>query len=61
MVKELKLYKVTFGYLDKNGDSPNWDAKNVMATDVLEATKKVTLRKREYVAEVEIIAGVDIR
>ena len=61
MKNDTKLYKVTFGLMDKkNGDCPNWRSVNVLAVNVWEAVNKVKAGKNEYAAEVEIIDNVDV-
>jgi hypothetical protein len=61
MKEDSKLYKVTFGLMDKkSGDCPNWRSVNVVAVNVWEAINKVKPGKNEYTAEAEIVAGIDV-
>jgi hypothetical protein len=54
-----KLYKVTFGLMEKDDDCSNWRSVNVVAVNAWDAINKVRSEKNEYTAEVEIIANVD--
>ena len=61
MKPNTKLYKVSFGLMDKeSGDCQNWRSVNVLAVNVWEAINKVKPAKNEYTAEAEIIANVDV-
>lgn len=60
MKQDTKLYKITLGRVDRNGDCPNWSSVNVLAVNVWEAINKVKAKKNEYTAEATIIDNVDI-
>lgn len=59
-MKSTKLYKVTVGYTNKREDVSNWSSCTVIAEDALEAAKKTSLRKNEYVSEIELVSDVDV-
>lgn len=61
MKKDLKLYRVTFGFLDaESGDIGNMRSSTVIAHDAPEAIKKTRLSKHEYVESVELLHRVDV-
>lgn len=61
MKLDKKLYRVTFGYATKKEDNGgNWRSVNIVAENAPDAIKRVRSGKNEYIAEVEIIAAVDV-
>ena len=62
MKLDMKLYKVTFGAMDKKrGDCPNWRSVNVAAVNIHDAIRKLKVHKNEYASEAEIVASIDVQ
>lgn len=53
------IYKVQIGIKYRDLDTDNWSSKTVLATNVVEAMKKVSLERGEYFSEVRLLDRVD--
>ena len=53
------MYRVELGILEKGIRSDNWNSFNVLALDAIEASKKISLKKGEYVASVILLSRSD--